>query len=566
MVLHTMNRSGHSAACLGRLICLVAFCLALPSGSAAPAGEKKHVVLIAGPKSHGPEGNGIHDYGWSVKLLAAMLRNSDIGDRVRVSPFPEGWPEDVSVLKTADTIMVISDGRDGDRYAETPYLENRERRALMDGLMKRGCGLMTFHFSTFAPDEHAARVLEWTGGYFDWETDGKREWYSAITTAEAEVQIADENHPINRGITPFTMNEEFYYNMRFRDGDRTWIPLWEVPALKGRDPHGNVVAWARERADGGRGFGTTCGHFYDNWKHEGLRKLILNAIAWTAHVEVPEAGVAAPYLDHESITLSLDKGYRFLIKETVLERHIIDALVLTGNDGPFHPWLEKSLALREELQRDPRFQVAVTRHIEALQQPALHAMNVVILNYCNWEHPEGLSEASRQNLIDYLKRGGGLVIVHFSNGAWHSSLPKAGASDWPEYRRICRRVWDHHGDSDHDPYGTFRVEVTRVEHPITTGMTGWDTSDELYFNQAGEEPIEPLITATSKKTGKNEPLAWAYRYGEGRVFQTVLGHDVASIKAPGTAELLRRGAAWAAGVMALTPPDSARVRGTRGTP
>ena len=34
---------------------------------------QKQIVLIAGKKSHGPEGNGIHDYAWSVRLLKVLL-------------------------------------------------------------------------------------------------------------------------------------------------------------------------------------------------------------------------------------------------------------------------------------------------------------------------------------------------------------------------------------------------------------------------------------------------------------------------------------------------------------
>jgi len=44
----------------------------------------KKIVLIAGKKSHGPEGNGIHDYPWSVKLLKVMLDNYAEGKVDRV--------------------------------------------------------------------------------------------------------------------------------------------------------------------------------------------------------------------------------------------------------------------------------------------------------------------------------------------------------------------------------------------------------------------------------------------------------------------------------------------------
>jgi hypothetical protein len=62
--------------------------------------------------------------------------------------------------------------------------------------MKRGCGFLTFHFSTFAPNQYADQVMNWNGGYFQWETDGKRQWYSAITTKETEVQLGTPGHPV----------------------------------------------------------------------------------------------------------------------------------------------------------------------------------------------------------------------------------------------------------------------------------------------------------------------------------------------------------------------------------
>ncbi len=51
------------------------------------------------------------------------------------------------------------------------------------------------------------------------------------------------------------------------------------------------MAWARERPDGGRGFGFTGGHVHWNWGNDNFRKLVLNAIVWTAEVDVPAEGV-----------------------------------------------------------------------------------------------------------------------------------------------------------------------------------------------------------------------------------------------------------------------------------
>ncbi len=107
-------------------------------------------------------------------------------------------------------------------------------------------------------------------------------------------------------------------------------------------------------------------------------------------------------------------------------------------------------------------------------------------------------------------------------------------------------MWDHAaGRSSHDPYGRFKVEISK-DHPITAGLNSFETIDELYCNQAGDAPIEVLATAHSTVTNRDEPMAFVYSYGQGRVFQTVLGHAAESIRVPGESELMRRGVVWAA--------------------
>ena len=52
------------------------------------------------------------------------------------------------------------------------------------------------------------------------------------------------------------------------------------------------MAWAFVRGDGkGRGFGFTGAHYHSNWANDNSRKVVLNAIVWTAKLEVPENGI-----------------------------------------------------------------------------------------------------------------------------------------------------------------------------------------------------------------------------------------------------------------------------------
>lgn len=279
-------------------------------GTVSPAvGDRaKKIVLIAGKKSHGPEGNRIHDYPWSVKLLKVLLEESELREKVRVETHFDGWPKNQSTLEDADTVFIISDGRDGNLFSEAPHLETSERISFMEGLMARGCGFGAIHFSTFAPEVYREQILRWSGGYFQWETAGERKWYSAIKVLDTELLLPSPGHAIARGVKPFRLKEEFYYNLRFSSSDKALTPLLEVPALSGREPDGRWVAWAREREDGGRGFGTTCGHFYDNWKNHDFRRLVLNALVWSAHIEVPELGVESTYREHDEISAYLSAG------------------------------------------------------------------------------------------------------------------------------------------------------------------------------------------------------------------------------------------------------------------
>lgn len=517
---------------------------------------RKSIVLIAGAlDSHPPK---THEYEKSVRLLQHCLETSPNLPALRAEAVFNGWPADEAVLDAADAIVFVTAGSDR-AEADHPLFAG-DRLAVIDRQMRRGCGLAMIHWSTFAPLRVNAKMLEWTGGFFDYESGpGDRKWFSAITTRDDwTVTPALPAHPVSNGVTePFALEEEFYFKIRFREGDARLRPLWQVD-IDGLSPLERTTAWCVERADGGRGFGTTGGHFYANWEVPAFRKTILNAIAWTAHLEVPAEGVASTMLQ---------------VQETrnVEQPKPVKALILTGNNHPAHDWAATTKALTGILHGDPRIGVDVTAHPDMLAKADLGRYDVIVQNYCNWDQP-GLGEAAQERFASYLRNGGGLVIVHYANGSWFKTNPSGLAAHWPEYAgNICRRYWDH-SVSGHDAYGKFEVRITDRVHPVIDGLQGltFETTDELYFRQQGELPIEPLAVARSTVTNVDEPMAFAYDYGKGRVFQTVLGHAAESLHAGGTAALIRRGTAWAARAE-LAPADGRELAdnaaaGAAGTP
>jgi len=266
--------------------------LALVYSNMALADERpeapKKVVLIAGTKSHGP---GEHEYERGMKLLKACLERASNVQGIKAEVYLDGWPGDPRALDDADTIVVFCDGADRDLNAH-PLLRDH-RLATIDRLMKRGVGFVAIHYALFVPAQTGGeRFLDWIGGYFDYETgQAANHWYSKIQTVATRPVPSALEHPICRGLAPFDLREEYYYNIRFRDGDKRLAPILKADLPGEPDPQ--VVAWAVERADGGRGFGFTGGHFHANWGVENVRKMVLNAIVWTAHAEVPEGGVQA---------------------------------------------------------------------------------------------------------------------------------------------------------------------------------------------------------------------------------------------------------------------------------
>lgn len=84
--------------------------------------------------------------------------------------------------------------------------------------------------------------------------------------------------------------------MRFADPDPGLTPLLTFdPATVGPPTRESLVGWAVERPNGHRGFAYTEGHFFSNWKLDGFRTVMLNALLWTAHVDVPAGGVQSVY-------------------------------------------------------------------------------------------------------------------------------------------------------------------------------------------------------------------------------------------------------------------------------
>lgn len=273
---------GLSRAILGTLL-IVAL---LIGGTAASEPAPRKIVLIGGTKSEGPAR---HDYPNGIRLIQRLLESSPDAKSVVVEAHPEGWPADSSAFDDASTIVWYFDGLD-----KHP-LHNAVRCAQFEALMKRGVGLVALHqASTLPVGDRDIPVQGWLGAAREGMFDRTDEMVALTRPAPA--------HPVSRGLKNFTYFDEFYPTLRFRESGRGVTPILQgrlhVQARDGKpviigSPRLRTVAWAFERDGGGRSFGYSGAHYQASLDEPSVRKMLLNAIFWTAGVDVPKEGVRA---------------------------------------------------------------------------------------------------------------------------------------------------------------------------------------------------------------------------------------------------------------------------------
>lgn len=249
----------------------------------SPSVKPTKIVFLAGEKSHAPSE---HEYEKGLRLFQSCLETGPNAGNLRTELYTD-WPADAATLDDADTIVLFSDGSDAG-LTRHPFLVD-DRMKCIEKQMQRGCGLVVIHYSIIVPSETAgAQFLDWVGGYFDYENGpGPKHWYSKIQFTQTMTQLPSPDHPVARGLAPFELKEEYYYHIRFRANDSRLTAILATPIPD--EPEMQTVAWAVQREDGGRGFVFTGGHWHANWDLPDLRRMMLNAILWTAKVEVPPA-------------------------------------------------------------------------------------------------------------------------------------------------------------------------------------------------------------------------------------------------------------------------------------
>ncbi len=273
----------------------------------APDGTRR-IMFVAAEGTHGGRGN--HEFMAGAIYLARQINETFPNAWAVVHPQGK-WSADFS---KADAIIVLLN------HAGAAASNVRIKAAI-----EHGASFGAIHYGVEVNrGEQGDNFLNWMGGYFE-------TFWSVNPTWVANVSLIGK-HPVANGVKPFTIKDEWYYHMRFRDGMKGVTPILSAIApvntvqfKEGDKPNahgGNAdalkavqagepqhLAWASERPDGGRGFGFTGFHNFANLKNDSFRTTLLNGVAWLAKLDVPEKGVPSKTLTDADLSALMDEAH-----------------------------------------------------------------------------------------------------------------------------------------------------------------------------------------------------------------------------------------------------------------
>ncbi|GIP39238.1 hypothetical protein J31TS4_25180 [Paenibacillus sp. J31TS4] len=195
-------------------------------------------------------------------FLAPLLEEAPVRLTVLTDPaaFPWDTLDEWDGLLIARDALLAEDGRRTDRLWCPP-----ERQSRLSAFVQEGGGLLAVHSGIAQyPAGEAYRRL--TKGVFTHHPPG---------ALPLTVHPLNLRHPVMDGVGEWTTEDELYCVQRDPDAPE---PLAELVSSE----HGSSPAvWAHE-AGRGRVCVLTPGHTEATWTHPSMRRLLYNALSWTA--------------------------------------------------------------------------------------------------------------------------------------------------------------------------------------------------------------------------------------------------------------------------------------------
>ncbi len=283
---------------VGKFLMLLVLISFLGLALSSPAfSQSKKIIFVAGPKDHGMVGR--HEYPDDLKALAYCLENSSNLKGITTQLFVGTRPS-LEELKSAAAVVYHGSGDRTvkERHPLFPPNPNTDGKAFdgettaylkgLEGLMQKGLGLVVFHYTTQVANESAKQFWkDWLGGTYVSEPNVRNN-----PVDEWSVTLRNENHPVLRGVKPWSYKEEIFSKFDPPEDSRRTDLLYATSKTAPAAPR--IAAWALQRPDGGRAFMFGGIDWHSNFQIEDHRRFILNGIVWAGKIEVPAGGIASP--------------------------------------------------------------------------------------------------------------------------------------------------------------------------------------------------------------------------------------------------------------------------------
>lgn len=287
---------------------IVSVCiLVLASGSgykaSAQAVPTKVIYFLAGPKDHaGDEGSGRHETRRDLLVLQHCIDSISNAEGVKiVTKFSyKRTALDIEDLKGVDAIIVecSAEGSSKERaHPLFPPSNGNDRTydkatlvylAQLDSLHKAGMGIMILHWGITTTNQKATQY------HMSWFGEASLSGYTRNPLGFWEVTPikAAKKHPILRGVGPFNYKDEIFSRMVVNPADPYRIDLLTGKTDKSNqgvaEPLGIASAYEK---NGARGMLWGGMDYHSALLNENYRRFVLNAILWTAGINVPKGGV-----------------------------------------------------------------------------------------------------------------------------------------------------------------------------------------------------------------------------------------------------------------------------------
>jgi type 1 glutamine amidotransferase len=200
-------------------------------------------------------------------------------------------------------------------------------------------------------------------------------------------------------------------------------------------------------------------------------------------------------------------------------------VLLVGGRG--HDWKGFHDTIAPVIEKTGAFQLSLTEKLDDLKADNFSKYKVILFYGSGGDFSDPKQE---EGLLEFVKKGGGLAGVHATDAFKKSDV---------HWRLLGGRFTTHGG-------GKFWLRIEDKQHPITKGVEDFEIQDETY--QSEYHPDFKLHSLGRIDRGnEQQSIIWVQEYGNGRVFNTTLGHDGAAWTNPNFQRLLVRGLYWAAG-------------------